>query len=300
MNVLPGVLDAGEADPVAGSGMFYDAASLCRRLEDGDWVVASLHGIGALSGGASMLADPVAGLTGAIAGWAMEHVAPLRAHLDDLAGDPTAVMAGAARLLDSGERLETAAASLVPDTASHLEEADGLSVAACRVFSSAAAGWTTQVAALQRSAARAVQVAAGIVEAVRSFIRDAIAEVVGMATSSAVTVFLSGGITTVVVGTRIAVRVGQLTQRASDLMRAVLRSVDALRELLGRAGVVVEALARLTRRRRPLRVPAGSSAPPIELWKTDMMDQLTRQWPGGIARQAATSGGIRVSDGPQE
>lgn len=300
MSALPGVLDAEEQDPFAGSGMLYDVASLCRRLEDGDWVVASLHGVGALSAGASLLADPVAGLSSAVAGWAMEHVAPLRAHLDDLAGDPGAVMAGAGRLLDSGERLETLSADLVPGTARHLEDAEGLTVAACRGFSHAAAAWAAQAAALQRSAARAVRVAAGIVEAVRSFLRDAIAEVVGMAASSAVTVVLSGGIATVAVGGRVLWRVSQLTDRATDLMRAVVRSVEALRQLLGRAGAAVDLLARLTRSRRPLRVPAGSGGPPVEVWTTEMAQQLTRQWPSGIIRQAGTSGGIRVSDGPQE
>lgn len=300
MNLLPGPLDAGEGDPFAGTGVGYDLASVCRRLEDGEWVVASLHGLSALSGGASLLVDPVAGLSSSLAGWAMEHVGPLRAHLDDLAGDPAAVMAGAGRLLDSGQQVEALAATLGPDTARHLEGADGLSVAACRCFGVEVAGRAQHLAQVVRAAGTAVQVASGLVDAVRSFLRDAIAEVIGMATSSAVTVLLSGGVATVAVGARVAFRVAQLMDRAGDLMRALVRSFEALRRLLGRAEVVVEALARVTRSRRPLRVPDAAGASPMRLWERDFLDQLDQARPAGLTRQAVMSAGIRISDGPPE
>lgn len=302
MSVLPSPLDSGEQDPFAGAGVAYDVASLCRRLEDGQWVEAGVHAALAGSGVAAAVVDPVGSLGAAAAGWLMEHLKPLNDLLDDLAGDPTAVMTGAGRLFDAGRRVESVAATLVPDTTRHLEELDGQSVAACRAFGVEAAARTDAVARLVRASGEAVRVASAIVEGVRCFIRDAIAEVCGMAASAAAITVVTAGAGAAVVGPGVAVKASALILRAQQLTRSLVRSVEAFRELLGRAEWMVRALARATRSRRPLRVPAPTTAHPARVWADDFADRTRTAARGaaGHAAQATASAGLRYRDGPQE
>lgn len=302
MSVLPAPLDAGEQDPFAGAGVAYDVASVCRRLEDGQWIEAGLHTVLAGSGAAAAVLDPVGSLGAGVAGWMMEHLKPLRDLLDDVAGDPAAVMASAGRLLDAGERVESVSALLVPDTARHLEELDGRSVDACRAFSVDAAASAETVARLVRACGEAVRLASGVVDGVRCFIRDAIAELCGMATTAGVATVATGGLGALVTAPGVVTRASALIDRASELTRSLVRSVEAFRELLGRAQWMVRVLARATRSRRPLSVPAPTTAHPLRVWGDDVVDRVrtASAGAGGHAAQAAASGWLRYRDGPSE
>lgn len=252
-------------EALAGSGVPYDVAATAACLSDGDWIEGGLRGASAVLGGVGVLSDPVAALTAAGVGWAIEHIGPLTGLLDDLAGDPAAVAADAALLDDAARTLRRAgedgrAASLL-----HLAAQEGQAVRAAGELASRAVDDAESCARLLSAGADAMRVASGLVEAVRSLVRDAISELVGMVTSSAVAALATAGVTASALAVRLALRARELTIRLGDTVAALGRSFEALRILLLRGEVALAALAR-----------AGASRGPVVFARREDLEQLGR------------------------
>ncbi|WP_110240887.1 hypothetical protein [Nocardioides gilvus] len=293
MGVMPGWAD--EPDPLAGAGVAEDLSALTSSLANGDWAEAELHGLSAGMGLLGAVVDPVGALAAAGAGWAMEHVGPLRTWLDDLAGDPPAVMADSARLDDASREVTTAAGDLRRGSASLLAM-EGLSIEACRRFTHDTARDADQFATLLQAGAAAMRLASGIVDAVRTLVRDAIAELVGMATSSAVTVALTAGAGTPVVMARVALRAEMLVVRLSGTLKSMARSFEALRLLLVRAETALGALARTSRARRPTRGPLHPATPVT--WSSEVVKSLSTIRPPLVLADIAVGAAATVVAGP--
>lgn len=289
---------AGETDVLAGTGMAEDISALTSSLAGGDWVESGLHAISVGLGGVGAAVDPVGAIVAAGAGWAMEHLEPMRTWLDELAGDPPAVMADSARLRDASGQVTTVAEHLRRSAASHVGWMEGQAVEGCMRFTHDTARATDQFAALLQAGASAMQLASGVVDAVRGLVRDVLAEVVGMATSSAVTVALTAGTATPVIAARFGYKIESLVRRAKEAMESMARSFEALRVLLARAESVLDALARASRGRRPLRdtplTPAVSTT-----WSGEVMDRLATIRPTAVVAGAVPGGAATVFAGPE-
>lgn len=259
-------------DAFAGTGVPHDATLLAASLRDGDWIEAGLHGLSGALGAAGAAADPIAALTSAGVGWAIEHIGPLREMLDDLAGDPAAVMADAGRLDEAAVAVLGTVEDVWAATPQRLAGMEGLAVTAAADFARAAVRDCVDLSELVHTGAEAMRMASGLVATVRSLVRDAISELVGMATSSAVAAFATAGTAVPALVARVAFRARALTARLSSTMAALARSVEALRVLLVRAEGVLEELVRVARSRRPARVPLPSS--PVEAWTSQMVRRI--------------------------
>lgn len=294
MKVMPGLAD--ETDPFVGSGLAEDINSLAGSLADGDWVEGSLHGVGIGFGVAGAVLDPVAAATATVAGLAMEHLDPLRSWLDELGGDPDAVMADSALLDDAGVRVGVLAEEVVATSMHRLGEMEGLAVEACREFVRASGRDAAHLSMLLRAGADAMRLAAGIVDGVRTMLRDAIAEVIGMATSSAVTVAISGGLAAPAVLARVSVRVQALALRLGRLMKAMKRSFEALRQLLARAESALRTLLGFSARRRPRHVIPEHELP---VWFDDQLaKRLLSIRPVVIGAETSAGAAATVVAGP--
>lgn len=287
-----------ETDPLAGAGTAEDLSALITSLRDEEWVESGLHGISVGLGVAGAVVDPVGALAAAGAGWAMEHVGPLRTWLDDLAGDPPAVMADSGRLDDASHQVTSMAGDLREAARSHLGPMEGLSVEACQQFTRDTTRDADQFAAVLQAGAAAMRVASGIVDAVRSLVRDAIAELVGMATSSAVTVALTAGAGTPVVMARVALRTEALVLKLGGTLKAMARSFEALRLLLVRAESSLAALTRAARARRPTATPVPGVSPAT--WSGEVAKRLASIRPMPVGADVVVGGAATWWAGPEE
>lgn len=285
-------------DAWAGAGVPHDAALVASSLREGDWVEASLYGLSAGLGAVGFVADPVAALTSAGVGWAIEHVGPLREMLDDLAGDPTAVMADAGRLEDAAAATMTSVGVVRETTSRHLGDMEGEAVTAAAEFARGAGADCEVFAALVAAGAEAMRRASGLVTVVRGLVRDAISELVGMATSSAVTVVVTAGAAVPGVVLRVAARARTLTARLSSTLAALARSVEGLRLLLDRAEGVLASLVRAAGDRTPSQIPAGAT--PVQAWADGLVRRVHAVRPTLEALHTVPGGLAVVVHGPPD
>lgn len=289
---------AGETDLLTGTGLTEDIFSLSSSLEGGDWVEAGLHSISVGLGAAGSFVDPVGALVAAGAGWAMEHLEPMRTWLDELAGDPPAVMADSARLSDASSQVTTVAEYLRWGADSHLGRLEGQAVEACKRFTQDTTRETDQFAMLLQAGAAAMRLASGVVDAVRGLVRDVLAEVVGIVTSSAVTVAFTAGTGTPIIAARMGYRIERLVRMSRDTMEAMARSFEALRVLLARGEVALEALTRASRGRR--RLHGGQAPEASTTWSAEVMARLGTIRPASVIAGAVPGGAALVVAGPED
>lgn len=284
-------------DHWAGAGTAEDLSALITSLREDEWVESGLHGISVGLGVAGAVVDPVGALAAAGAGWALEHVGPLRTWLDDLAGDPPAVMADSGRLDDASHRVSSVAGELREAAGTHLGRMEGLSVEACGRFTRETTRDADLFAAVLLLGAKAMRVASGIVDAVRSLVRDAIAELVGMATSSAVTVALTAGAGTPVVMARVALRTEALVLKLGGTLKSMARSFEALRLLLVRAESALAAMARASRARHPAAAPAPGVSPAT--WSDEVVKRMTSIRPMTVGADVVVGAAATWWAGPE-
>lgn len=214
-----------------GAGALDALADTGRALADGDWVEAGVMGVASGLEGLSAVADPVAALTSAGVGFALEHLQPLAGWFDDLAGDPDQIHAFAS----SWRRV----ADLVRDTGDDYLLAalrttapwDGQLVGAYRAIACGQSALIHGFGTGVRGVAGAVEAAGAIVAGVRELVRDALAQVVGFAVARSVE--LLSGVLTAKAIVQIARKVAEWTSRMSAFLRSLVRSVEALGGLLG-------------------------------------------------------------------
>jgi len=76
-----------------GASVAVDLHALGEGIAGGNWVEAGIGALGTVAEGASAIIDPIGTLASWGAGWAMEHIEPLRDALDKLTGNPDEVSA---------------------------------------------------------------------------------------------------------------------------------------------------------------------------------------------------------------
>ena len=250
-----------ETDPLVGTGMAEDFDSTCRALGDGDWLEAHLHGFGLGLGAAGAVMDPVAAVTAVGMGWAMEHIDPLRQMLDDLAGDPGEVMADSALLERLSDQVGAVAVEIRDASRHHLAQMEGATADACDLFVRRARRDVILVSGALQATSAAMRLAAGAVDGVRTLVRDAISEVVGMVVSAAFVVASTAGLGATVAFAKYLPRISALMLRLGDTLKGLARSFQALRQLLKHANSEIETLIGGARAYRPRHVIPDSELP---------------------------------------
>lgn len=145
---------------------------------NGDWIGASLSGVGAGVEAAAFIIDPIGELLASGAAFLMEHLHPLPAMLDSLAGSPGEIDAFAQTWTAVAERLENVADSYSAAQRSAGGDWSGSTAAQYQCFGDTLADTLRGTAASCQGTAGALAVASGIVAAVRAIVRDLIADLV--------------------------------------------------------------------------------------------------------------------------
>lgn len=244
-----------------GVGLAESITDLVRGVESGSWVDGTIGGVGTSLEALGTMVDPLGSVAAWGVAWLMEHVGPLSAALDWLAGDPDQIAAYAATWRN--------VAGLADGQSGGLRAAVWRDVAewagpAAEAYRDHAAGHLGALQGLARAAGGVGTVVEGaglLVALVRELVRDLIAEFVAvLAVRLPIWLAQEGltfGLATPVVVAQVGALVAKWTAKISKLLIAL---VDSLRRLLPIIRRLDELLGELTGLLRRLERSTGWSS----------------------------------------
>src|SRR3954451_13890850 len=170
MTLNPLVADRVQSPPDTWTGVWIaeDIALLRQGVAGGSWVDAGLGGLSAGLDTLALASDPLGALVQYGVSWIIEHVRPLTAALDDLAGDPGRIAAQAQTWRNVAAVVHGAAAAAGPGIR-------GCSGAAADAYRNTAGRQHSFLDGLGYAAAvraAAIEAAGVLVGAVRTLVRD--------------------------------------------------------------------------------------------------------------------------------
>lgn len=288
-----GFTNFGSGHELDGAGVFYDAQMLGQSLANGDWVAAGMFAAtGALDGVATAM-DPFGSLLAVGGAWLIEHFEPLKGWLDDLAGDPGAIMGQAGQMDGVAVAVTGIAADLRSRARTDLSGLDGEAVDAYLDFNETLAVGLESLGDSIRGGARAIETASSIVEMVRGVVRDAIAQLVGAAISWLAQAALSLGTATPWIISQVTTRVSALSAKCSATLLQMTRSFDELGALVADGMVALRNLGRRLQGYQP-RHRAAPRPPEVP----SIRPQLEKISPEGIiGSNAGSTAGNATNDG---
>lgn len=250
---------------VSGVPLLESATDVRTAIESGDWASVAMGVAGTALDALTTVLDPFGSIFAAGVGWLLEHVGPLREALDALAGDADQVRAHAETWQNVAKELGAIGGDLATlvngDTA-------GWSGAAGDAYRARGADTANLIAAAQEAAAGAasgVQMGGEVVAAVRTFVRDIIAEAVGHLVSWALQVVFTLGIGLTWVVPQVVAEVAKIANRISGVITRLIKAMKSLIPLLRRAGDIFGDTSKALRR-----LEIDPSGPPTRGHGTDI------------------------------
>lgn len=231
------------ATPFSGTQLLEDGAQLVDAFNNRDWVSGGMAAFSSFADLASTLADPLGSAFSMGIGWVLDHVDPLKSWLEDLTGDAGEVAAAAGTWSNIAGHLETAGADLLSSLDSALAEQRSLAVDAYRRLQSAAAQHLSMSANLARAISTGLTVASTLVQIVHDLVRDALADVIGKASSSALEIAFTLGLASPHAIANVVTTVSKWANRLSGTVTKLVKSFDELSGLMTRAKNLVDKVA---------------------------------------------------------
>jgi len=219
-------------------------------LSDHNWSAAVIDVVGIGADTVMARVDPLGTATANGTAWLIDHVDPLKRWADELTGDPEVVARRAGALLTLAGELTEVAVDLRRDADGALEGQRGLSVQGYRRALLEDAREVERAAAATEAVGRALERAAVVVEAVRSFVVGLISEVLGRAAAKGIVAATGVGATLALAAmSRDAISTAARARRALDALTDCLRVLRTqLRHLAEEVrGIAVHAVRRQTR-----------------------------------------------------
>ncbi|BAL86477.1 hypothetical protein AMIS_12570 [Actinoplanes missouriensis 431] len=230
---------------VAGIGIAEDIELIAGSVRNGSWIDGTLGVTGAGLEALAYVADPVGMLLQSGAAWLLEHVRPLSAALDQLAGDPVPIEGNARTWREAAEGLREQAAEIGWSVRHDLSEWEGAAAEAYRARSGGEQHATVALAAAAETMAALIEGAGTLVAAVRLLVRDAIAFLVSRLVTYAAEAAFSLGLATPLVVGQVTAAISAWGARIAGFLRGLLHSLRnlvpltrALTDHIGRAAAV--------------------------------------------------------------
>lgn len=215
-----------------GAGIVESYAGLAQAIDSGSWIDASVAGLGAALETVGAAIDPIGTLAAAGVGWLIEHVQPLQDALDMLAGNPTLVEAHAMtwdNIANECFAMSEAMAGLVD---ADVESWDGEAADAYRDKGDANADFLGCIGGTALSLGTATRGAGQLVNMVREFVRDFVAECIGSLIAWAAEVAFTVGIGAAWVIPKAVVKITEWVGKIFGWITGLIDSITALRDLL--------------------------------------------------------------------
>lgn len=222
----------------SGSGPADTLVTMGVAAGDGDWIESTVLA-GCLAAEAGDLAMDVMdgrSIFGPLisfgVGWIMEHFEPLSSLLDEVAGDPDAVMALAATWDNVAAGLDTVAGDYGAAARGATADWDGLASDAYGVFAGSRAHMVEACSVAATGVAGAVRLGASLVAGVRQLVREIIGDVVAWVVETAPILLTGVGAPGVLAD--LGMRVTSETRRVRTFLDALVTSFGRLHdEVLG-------------------------------------------------------------------
>ncbi|MCP2291653.1 DUF6531 domain-containing protein [Nocardia amikacinitolerans] len=232
-----------EANPLIAqaedSTEWYSGVTLLETVSDtyeaissGSWVEAGLGIVGVGLEVAAVVVDPFGTLAGFGVGWLIEHVEPLQEALNWVAGDPDQIQAYAKTWSNVSEKINEAAEAHKRAVEQDIAEWTGATATAYRARAVETADALAAATKAAEAASQAIEMAGGVVAAVRMVVRDIVAQTVGRLAVWAAEAVFTLGVGIPVVATQAAVYVAKTMNTISKLFRKLASTMSKLTPLL--------------------------------------------------------------------
>jgi hypothetical protein len=242
-----------------------DIQTLVDGIGSGSWIDGAIGGFGSTLDTLGLISDPLGTVFQWGVAWLMEHVQPLAAALDSLAGDPAQISAYAQTWRNVAAGLTDAGTGMHDAVGTDLAGWVGAAADAYRQRSGDQTGGLDGLARAARGLALVTEGTGLVVAQVRMMVRDLIANFVSTllvrlpewVAAAACTI----GLATPWVVAQVSRLVATFATEISRLIRALTTSVERLTPLLRRLAELVGELAAMLRR-LARRNPVGPTRPP--------------------------------------
>ena len=255
--------------PWAGVWIAEDIEQIVHGVQSGSWIDGTLGGISAGLDALAFVSDPIGGLLQFGVAWLIEHVKPLSAALDWLAGDPAQISAQAQTWRNVAVSLRTDADDLARAIRWDVSEWSGAAADAYRTFADRR---VQSLAALSRAAdglALMTEGAGLLIGTVRIMVRDAIATVVSRLIVYAGELAGTLGLATPLVVEQVTTLCAAWAAKIAHWLKSLIASVRQLGEAMRRLADNVtklrggmEPMGRRANWRDPARHPQPPARPP--------------------------------------
>ncbi|WP_033292144.1 WXG100 family type VII secretion target [Amycolatopsis jejuensis] len=265
---------------ISGIPLLEDAKAVKTSIESGDWSSAVLGAAGTALDALGTIADPFGAILSAGVGWLMEHVGPLKDALDTLAGNPDQITSYSTTWQNVAKELKSIGEDVGQQVQADLQGWSGEAADAYRQRASDLAALMSASSEMSDGAAKGVQTAGEVVAAVRSLVRDTIAQVVGHLISWALQVLLTLGIGLAWVVPQVVSLVAKTAAKITGLVQRLVKALKALGQLLGKARSVFERAGDAMKGVKTGKTGKPGSVPPLD--KTPKLPtDRPRSGPGG-------------------
>ncbi|MFE6615553.1 DUF6531 domain-containing protein [Amycolatopsis sp. NPDC057786] len=236
----PLVAPVKETSAVAGVPLLEDATGLKEAIESKNWAAVAIGAVGTALDVLTAVMDPFGAVFAAGVGWLMEHVGPLKEALDALTGNADEVKAQAETWTNVAKELESVSAELTDLVKKDLQEWKGDAADAYRVRADDTSALLASAQKGSEGAASGVKTAGEIVAAVRSLVRDTIADLIGHLISWALQVVFTLGIGLAWVVPQVVSAVAKTASKITQVTTKLVKALKALMPLLKKAGTLFE------------------------------------------------------------
>ena len=240
----------------SGVSLLESAHDLKSAIESGDWASVAMGTVGTALDALSMAVDPFGAILAAGVGWLMEHVGPLKAALDALAGNPDEISAQSETWKNVAAELGSIGGDLGTMSVNDTVTWTGVAGDAYRQRAADTVALLTSAQKGCEGASNGVKTAGEVVAAVRSLVRDIIAELVGHMISWALQVLFTLGIGLLWVVPEVIGAVAKTAAQIADITKRLVKALKALVPLLKRAGDLFGDAAKALKNIKP-----GKAAP---------------------------------------
>ncbi|MBB5858268.1 RHS repeat-associated core domain-containing protein [Amycolatopsis umgeniensis] len=225
---------------VSGIPLLEGATELKTAIESKDWAGVAMGAVGTALDALTMAMDPVGAVFAAGVGWLIEHVGPLKEALNALTGNADEIAAQSETWTNIAKELGSVSAELVDLVEKDLQSWHG---DAADAYRKQAENTATLIASAQKGsegAASGVKTAGEVVAAVRTLVRDIIAELVGHLISWALQVVFTLGIGMTWVVPQVVAAVAKTASKIASVTTKLVKALKALAPLLKKAGTLFD------------------------------------------------------------
>ncbi|MGV9293327.1 RHS repeat-associated core domain-containing protein [Amycolatopsis sp. NPDC003676] len=227
-----------ETSAMAGVPLLEDATGLKEAIESKNWAAVAIGAVGTAIDVLTAVMDPFGAIFAAGVGWLMEHVGPLKEALDALTGNADEIKAQAETWTNVAKELEGVSAELTQLVNKDLQDWHGEAADSYRKKADDTSALIASAQKGSEGAASGVKTAGEIVAAVRSLVRDTIADLVGHLISWALQVLFTAGIGMAWVVPQVVSAVAKTASKITQVTTRLVKALKALIPLLKKAGTL--------------------------------------------------------------